>query len=178
MSSSMMPSPAFTRRSTARIGHGFAMSNTWNGKNAAKQQNPLFVIPAKAGTHPSTDSQRDKWVPAFAGTTKIYSGNRTVAIAWAAIPSTRPDIGLRMAEKARAMGNRDTTDHDMAAGPEAVDIDALADPHIAEPRHQEPLGSGEILRRRHLQIVLAAGHHDRRDPGRLGNRRVVGQHVP
>ncbi len=90
----------------------------------------------------------------------------------------QPDIGIRMADEARVVRYRDAADHDMVTGTESVDIDALADPHIAEPRHQEPLGSGEILRRRHLQIVLAAGHHDRRDAGRLGNRRVVGQHVP
>ena len=59
-----------------------------------------------------------------------------------------------------------------------MDVEALADPHIALPRRDQPLGGGEILGRRHLQIVLAAGNQQRRQPGRLGDRGIVGQLLP
>ena len=64
---------------------------------------------------------------------------------------------------------------EMIARGEGVDIEALPDADVAEPGGEQPLGGGEILRRRHLQIVLAAFDDQRRHARRLGDRGVVGQ---
>ncbi len=87
------------------------------------------------------------------------------------------DIGIGMADKARVMRDRDAADHDVVAGAERMHVEALADPDIAEARGEEPLRRGEVLRGRHLQIVLAPLNHERRHPGGLGDRRIVGQHA-
>ncbi len=36
------------------------------------------VVPAKAGTHLSNNSQADRWVPAFAGMTILFVGGSSV----------------------------------------------------------------------------------------------------
>ena len=66
----------------------------------------------------------------------------------------------------------------MIARAEGVDIEALADPHIRLARGQQPFGRGKVFRRCHLRILLAAHDDQRRDAGRLGDRRVIGQHAP
>ena len=65
--------------------------------------------------------------------------------------------------------------HDMIAGAEGVHVETLADADIALPRGEQPLGRGEILGGRHLQIVLAAVDDQRREARRLGDCGVVGQ---
>ncbi len=63
-------------------------------------------------------------------------------------------------------------------GPEGMDVEAVADPDIAGSGRKEPLGGGEVLGGRHLQIVLAPEHHDGRHPGRLGDRGIIGEDAP
>ena len=63
----------------------------------------------------------------------------------------------------------------MIARPEGVDIITLADPDIAQARHQQPLRRGKVFRRGHFQVLLAAGDDQRRHAGRLGDRGIVGQ---
>ena len=62
----------------------------------------------------------------------------------------------------------------MVAGAEAVDVEAGADPGQGA-RRDDPLGAGQILFRRHLEILLLARDQQDIEPRRLGNRRVVGQ---
>src|SRR6188472_3954257 len=81
-----------------------------------------------------------------------------------------------MAGEALLMRDLDPADHDMVTGREAVYVETLSDPDVAEPRCKEPLGGGEVVRCRHFQIVLAAGHDDRSDAGGFGDRGIVGQH--
>jgi cytochrome c553 len=45
---------------------------------------PEIVIPAKAGTHPSTASRAEKWIPAFAGMTVLLAAAMTAPIPAAA----------------------------------------------------------------------------------------------
>ena len=86
------------------------------------------------------------------------------------------DIGVGMADEAGVVRDRDAADADVVAGAEGMHVEALADPHIAEPRCEQPFGGGQVLGRRHLEIVLAAGDQRRasgRQPRRPPNHRSV-----
>ena len=90
----------------------------------------------------------------------------------------QPDIGIRMTDDPGAVRDLDAAHHQAVAGPERVHVETLADTHITLPRRDQPLGRGEVIGRRHLQVRLAAGNDQRRDPGRLGDRGIVGQRLP
>ena len=90
----------------------------------------------------------------------------------------KADIGVGVPGEAHAVRDFDAAYRDMITRGEGVDIETLTDPDVAEPRRNQPLGGGEIIGRRNLQIVVAAGDRERRQPRRLRYRRVVGQPAP
>ena len=72
----------------------------------------------------------------------------------------------------------DPADPEMIAGAERMNVETLADADIRLASRNQPLCGGEILRCRHLQIVLAAVDDQRRQARGLGDRGVVGQVAP
>ncbi len=79
------------------------------------------------------------------------------------------------------MGNFNAADRHPVAGPKAMYVEPLADAHIiesgiAKAGGEQAFRGGEVVGCRHLEIILAAGHDDRSDPRRLGDRGVIGQH--
>ncbi len=88
------------------------------------------------------------------------------------------DIGVGMADEGGVVRDFDAADENPVARPESVRVKPLPDAHIAPPRRDQPLGGGEVFRRRQLQIVLAAGDQQRGHAGRLGDCRIIGQLMP
>jgi hypothetical protein len=86
----------------------------------------------------------------------------------------QPDIGVGMADNAGAVRNFYAAHHQPVARPERVHVETLADADIAVPSCHQPLGGGKVAGGRHLEIVIAAGDDQRRDPGRFSDRGVVG----
>ncbi len=89
----------------------------------------------------------------------------------------QPDIGIRMPNRRHLVRDRHAADHDMITWAEGMHVETLADANVALPRGEEPLGGGEVFGRRYFQIVLAAGDNQRGEPGRFGDRGIVGQHA-
>ncbi len=101
----------------------------------------------------------------------------------------RPEHARRSAREARhrrPSGPRGScscgisTPHIMTWSPGAKGCTSKPCPTRISPcrRGEQPLGSGEILRCRDLQIVLAAFDDQRRHAGGLGDRGIVGQRPP
>ena len=88
------------------------------------------------------------------------------------------DIGVGMAGQARVVRDLDAAYANLVTSGEGVRVESLPDANIATPRRDQPLGRSEILRRRYLEIVFAAGDHQRRQSRRFRHCGVVGQLAP
>ena len=91
----------------------------------------------------------------------------------------QPDIGVGMPdEPLRRAALR--TPHSMTCrpGPNACTSKPCPTRMSASRAARSALGARQIFRRRHLEIVLIPGDQPRRQPGRLGDRRIVGQFAP
>jgi hypothetical protein len=86
----------------------------------------------------------------------------------------QPDIRIRVPGEAHAVRYPHPADPQMVAGDERVDIEALPNPDIPLPSGKQPLGGGEIGRRRDLEIVLRAFDDQRRQAGGLCDCGIIG----
>src|SRR5205823_9677295 len=81
------------------------------GLDAHHPLNKEDVIPAKAGTHSSTNSQSDRWIPAFAGMTNLFSVQPNQPAfpypAWQSLPQR----GGRLFQPADGVGIDEGRDH-------------------------------------------------------------------
>src|SRR5260370_22087355 len=85
------------------------------------------------------------------------------------------DIGVGMSDQTVAVRHRDAAQPELVAGPEGVDVEALTGADVAAPRGEQPFGAREIVRRRHLEIILAALDQRYAHSGAFGDGRIVGQ---
>src|SRR5690242_3766008 len=81
----------------------------------------------------------------------------------------KADIGIGMADEAALMREPDAAEPEMIAGAESVDVEALAGADIALARQQQTFRLRQILRRRHLEIGLAAFDQAHGEAGALGD---------
>ena len=84
-------------------------------------------------------------------------------------------VGVGMADEALIVRNLDAAEPDMIAGPEGVDVIALARSHIFKRADEFGLGHGEILRSGDLHIGLLAFENINGMAGPFRDRRVVGE---
>ena len=56
-----------------------------------------------------------------------------------------PDIGVGMADQRAVVRHAHAAQPDMIAGPEGMDVEALAGADVAEPRREKPLGARQIV---------------------------------
>jgi hypothetical protein len=73
------------------------------------------------------------------------------------------------------MGDANATQPHVVAGREGVNIEALADPRLAQTRHEARLGRAEIPHGGHLDVGGIAFEHISRRARPFGDRHIVGE---
>ena len=88
-------------------------------------------------------------------------------------------IGIGVAREPVAVRDAHAAQRHRVAGREGMDVDALADPHIRQPRQvlfrQKSVGLFDIFGGGDLAVLGAAGNNCDLDTRPLGHRRIVGQ---
>ncbi len=85
------------------------------------------------------------------------------------------DIRVGMTDKAARVRYGDAAQPNMVAGPEGMDVEALAGTDVAAARGKQPFGPCQIIHRRHLEIVLAALDQRDGDASAFSDGSIVGQ---
>ncbi len=85
------------------------------------------------------------------------------------------DVGVGMAGELLLVGDEHAREPNAAALGERVDVEALADSRFCRPRAEPRFGLGQVLHRRHLEIVGVAVEHVDGDAHPLGDGGVVGE---
>ena len=87
----------------------------------------------------------------------------------------QPDVGVGMAAERRGMGDANAAQPHVVAGRKGVNIEALADPGLAEVRREPRLRRVEILHCGHLDVGGIAFEHVSRRARPFGDRDVVSE---
>jgi hypothetical protein len=83
------------------------------------------------------------------------------------------DIRIGVSNQTRIEGDRNTAQHDMVAGSEAVHIVSHTSANLAPT--QKPLTAVEIVRGGYLKIVFAARHQSDGKASPFGDGGIIGQ---
>ena len=85
------------------------------------------------------------------------------------------DVGVGMATERRGVRDANAAQPHVVAGREGVNVEALADPRLAQARREPRLRRFEILHRGHLDVGGIAFEHISRRARPFGDRDVVGE---